>query len=73
MRVLRRDGRGAGVLNGACVDVERRRNKVYALVKEEYESELEILMRSLLQPLALTQEHEEPLLDTDRDFTMSIS
>ena len=25
------------------------------------------------QPLALAQEHEEPLLDTDRDFTMSIS
>ena len=31
------------------------------------------LVLLLLQPLALAQEHEEPLLDTDRDFTMSIS
>ena len=31
------------------------------------------LVLLLLQPLARTQEHEEPLLDTDRDFTMSIS
>ena len=28
------------------------------------------LVLLLLQPLALAQEHEEPLLDTDRDFTL---
>ena len=35
--------------------------------------DVEHLVLLLLQPLALAQEHEEPLLDTDRDFTMSIS